>query len=88
MSAFPTGVHFDIPVVDGDAMGRAYPTMYHGKPNSIPSCLWAEVDLTPLGLATFSVYGHSMTPCVLSDARNNVNVVMVRIIDEPDHPEK
>ena len=31
MSVFPTGVHFDIPVVDGDAMGRAYPTMYHGK---------------------------------------------------------
>lgn len=31
MSAFPTGVHFDVPVIDGDAMGRAYPTMYHGK---------------------------------------------------------
>lgn len=31
MSVFPTGVHFDVPVVDGDAMGRAYPTMYHGK---------------------------------------------------------
>ena len=31
MSAFPTGVKYDIPVVDGDAMGRAYPTMYHGK---------------------------------------------------------
>jgi len=30
MSAFPTGVEYDIPVVDGDAMGRAYPTMYHG----------------------------------------------------------
>ncbi|POR39400.1 Hydantoin utilization protein A [Tolypocladium paradoxum] len=29
MSAFPTGVHFDVPIVDGDAMGRAYPTMYH-----------------------------------------------------------
>ncbi|KAF7552924.1 hypothetical protein G7Z17_g3991 [Cylindrodendrum hubeiense] len=29
MSAFPTGVHFDVPVIDGDAMGRAYPTMYH-----------------------------------------------------------
>ena len=31
MSAFPTGVHFDVPIVDGDAMGRAFPTMYHGK---------------------------------------------------------
>ncbi|KAF4448575.1 hypothetical protein F53441_8052 [Fusarium austroafricanum] len=55
MSAFPSAVHFDVPVVDGDAMGRAYPTMYH---------------------ATFSVYGHSLTPCVLSDARGNSNVVM------------
>ncbi|GKU08117.1 hydantoin utilization protein a [Fusarium langsethiae] len=55
MSAFPSAVHFDVPVVDGDAMGRAYPTMYH---------------------ATFSVYGHSLTPCVLSDARGNVSVVM------------
>ncbi|KAM0437946.1 hypothetical protein ACHAQK_007031 [Fusarium lateritium] len=55
MSAFPPAVHFDVPVVDGDAMGRAYPTMYH---------------------ATFSVYGHSLTPCVLSDARGNTSVVM------------
>ncbi|KAH7346980.1 hypothetical protein BKA66DRAFT_505601 [Pyrenochaeta sp. MPI-SDFR-AT-0127] len=55
MSAFPTGVHFDVPVIDGDAMGRAYPTMYH---------------------ATFSVYGHSLSPCVLSDARGNTSVVM------------
>ena len=30
MSVFPAGVHFDVPIVDGDAMGRAYPTMYHG----------------------------------------------------------
>ncbi|KAH6896634.1 hypothetical protein B0T10DRAFT_161139 [Thelonectria olida] len=55
MSAFPTGVHFDVPVIDGDAMGRAYPTMYH---------------------ATFSVYGHSLAPCVLADARGNSSVVM------------
>ncbi|KAH7310665.1 hypothetical protein B0I35DRAFT_358305 [Stachybotrys elegans] len=55
MSSFPTGAHFDIPVVDGDAMGRAYPTMYH---------------------AIFSVYGYPLTPCVLSDARNNTSVVM------------
>lgn len=31
LSIFPTSVHYDIPVVDGDAMGRAYPTMYQGK---------------------------------------------------------
>ncbi|KAI1484959.1 hypothetical protein F5X96DRAFT_675111 [Biscogniauxia mediterranea] len=29
LSAFPTGVHYHVPVIDGDAMGRAYPTMYH-----------------------------------------------------------
>ncbi|PHH59956.1 hypothetical protein CDD81_2355 [Ophiocordyceps australis] len=29
LSALPTSVHFDVPVVDGDAMGRAFPTMYH-----------------------------------------------------------
>lgn len=31
MSAFATGADLDIPVIDGDAMGRAFPTMYHGK---------------------------------------------------------
>ncbi|KAI5456584.1 hypothetical protein BGZ63DRAFT_434639 [Mariannaea sp. PMI_226] len=62
MSAFPTGVHFDVPVVDGDAMGRAYPTMYH---------------------VTFSVYGYSICPCVLTDARGNSCVVMIRSTDSP-----
>ncbi|PNH73229.1 hypothetical protein VD0001_g4307 [Verticillium dahliae] len=27
-------------------------------------------------LATLSVYGHPLTPCTLSDARGNVNMVM------------
>jgi hypothetical protein len=30
--AFPTGCHYEIPVIDGDSMGRTYPTMHHGKP--------------------------------------------------------
>jgi hypothetical protein len=72
MSAFPSAVHFDVPVVDGDAMGRAYPTMYHGKSIKTPS---QKHHLTCP--ATFSVYGHSLTPCVLSDARGNTSVVMV-----------
>ena len=38
MSGFPTSVQFDVPVVDGDAMGRAFPTMYHGK-SSVPARL-------------------------------------------------
>jgi DUF917 family protein/N-methylhydantoinase A/oxoprolinase/acetone carboxylase beta subunit len=29
LSAFPGSVHYDVPVVDGDGMGRAFPTMYH-----------------------------------------------------------
>ncbi|KAH3943079.1 hypothetical protein HBH53_179370 [Parastagonospora nodorum] len=65
LSAFPTGVHFDVPIVDGDAMGRAFPTMYH---------------------ATFSVYGHALSPCVLSDARGNTSVVMHT--DTPSRLEK
>ncbi|CAL5868552.1 uncharacterized protein PFLUO_LOCUS2779 [Penicillium psychrofluorescens] len=32
MSTFPTSVHYDIPVIDGDLMGRAYPTLEHGTP--------------------------------------------------------
>lgn len=31
LSTFPTSVHYDIPVVDGDLMGRAYPTLEHGQ---------------------------------------------------------
>lgn len=33
LSSFPTSAHFDIPVVDRDLMGRAYPTMEHGESN-------------------------------------------------------
>ncbi|KAH6668150.1 hydantoinase [Plectosphaerella plurivora] len=55
LSTFPTAAHYDIPVIDGDAMGRAYPTMYQ---------------------ATLSVYGHPLTPCAVTDARGNVNIVM------------
>ncbi|KAI7968135.1 hypothetical protein EIK77_010305 [Talaromyces pinophilus] len=31
MSTFPTSSFYDIPVIDGDLMGRAYPTMEHGE---------------------------------------------------------
>lgn len=41
MSVFPTAVHFDVPIIDGDAMGRAYPTMYHGKSH----CLSINITL-------------------------------------------
>ncbi|CAI7565792.1 unnamed protein product [Penicillium pancosmium] len=32
LSTFPTSVHHDVPVIDGDLMGRAYPTLEHGTP--------------------------------------------------------
>lgn len=31
LSTFPTSAYYDIPVLDGDLMGRAYPSMEHGK---------------------------------------------------------
>ncbi|KAH8591720.1 putative hydantoinase/oxoprolinase [Bisporella sp. PMI_857] len=55
MSIFPCSVYFDVPIVDGDSMGRAYPTMCH---------------------STFGIYGYSLTPCVLVDARGNTTVVL------------
>ncbi|GKZ85104.1 hypothetical protein AnigIFM56816_010868 [Aspergillus niger] len=33
MSTFPTSAYYDIPVLDGDLMGRAYPTMEHAESN-------------------------------------------------------
>ncbi|KAL1955857.1 hypothetical protein VTO42DRAFT_8015 [Malbranchea cinnamomea] len=32
IASFPTAVHYDIPVVDADLMGRAYPSIEHGTP--------------------------------------------------------
>lgn len=31
LASFPSSAHYDIPVVDGDLMGRAYPTLGHGE---------------------------------------------------------
>lgn len=31
LAAFPVGAHYDRPIVDGDGMGRAYPTMEHSE---------------------------------------------------------
>lgn len=38
MSTFPTSSFYDIPVIDGDLMGRAYPTMEHGKMVTVGFC--------------------------------------------------
>lgn len=37
MASFPTGVFYDIPVLDGDLMGRAYPTIEHGMMIECPN---------------------------------------------------
>ncbi|KAJ5288654.1 hypothetical protein N7478_001684 [Penicillium angulare] len=46
LSTFPTSVYYDIPVVDGDLMGRAFPTMEHCTPyvygESITPCAVAD----------------------------------------------
>ncbi|KAI5290970.1 hypothetical protein KEM54_006839 [Ascosphaera aggregata] len=46
MSTFPTSALYDIPVLDGDLMGRAYPTMAHGIPyvygHPITPCVIAD----------------------------------------------
>jgi len=38
LAAFPTSVQYDKPIVDGDTMGRAYPTLEHSKWGSFPAC--------------------------------------------------
>ncbi|EEY16955.1 hydantoinase [Verticillium alfalfae VaMs.102] len=38
--------------------------------------LLAVLNVLTSNLATLSVYGHPLTPCALSDARGNVNIVM------------
>lgn len=38
LAAFPTSVQYDKPIVDGDTMGRAYPTLEHGKRKSFRRC--------------------------------------------------
>ncbi|PYI09726.1 hydantoinase/oxoprolinase [Aspergillus sclerotiicarbonarius CBS 121057] len=46
MSTFPTSAYYDIPVLDGDLMGRAYPSMEHGTPyvygHPITPCVIAD----------------------------------------------
>jgi len=38
LAAFPTSVQYDKPIVDGDTMGRAYPTLEHGKRRTSRRC--------------------------------------------------
>ncbi|KAI1926920.1 hypothetical protein LOZ64_000052 [Ophidiomyces ophidiicola] len=48
LTSFSSGVHFDIPVIDGDLMGRAYPSMEHGTPyvygHPITPCTLADAN--------------------------------------------
>lgn len=36
LAAFPSSAYYDIPVIDGDMMGRAYPTLGHGSSPGLP----------------------------------------------------
>lgn len=81
LSTFPTSVYYDIPVVDGDLMGRAYPTLEHGK--SLSCAIKPFFSCFILG--TPYVYGEPITPCALADGKGNASVVLVsarRLIDE------
>lgn len=46
LTTFPTSAHYDIPVIDGDLMGRAYPTMEHATPyvygHNVTPCTMAD----------------------------------------------
>ncbi|KUJ07642.1 DUF917-domain-containing protein [Mollisia scopiformis] len=46
LATFPTSVHYDRPTIDGDMMGRAYPSMEHGTPyvygHPIAPCAMAD----------------------------------------------
>ncbi|KAH8652639.1 hypothetical protein BGZ60DRAFT_533502 [Tricladium varicosporioides] len=46
LATFPQSVHYDRPTVDGDLMGRAYPSMEHGTPyvygHPITPCAMAD----------------------------------------------
>ncbi|KAF8851031.1 DUF917-domain-containing protein [Acephala macrosclerotiorum] len=46
LATFPASVHYDRPTVDGDKMGRAYPSMEHGTPyvygHPIAPCAMAD----------------------------------------------
>jgi hypothetical protein len=60
LSTFPTSAHFDIPVVDGDLMGRAYPTMEHGELTPRPHIFFFLLTpMTRYALCLRSSY-HSM----------------------------
>lgn len=44
LAAFPSSAYYDIPVVDGDLMGRAYPTIEHGRSAYLTATGWAFTD--------------------------------------------
>ncbi|CRK10807.1 hypothetical protein BN1723_009172 [Verticillium longisporum] len=51
-----------------------------GNAYYVPRCVMffhlAALNVHTSNLATLSVYGHPLTPCTLSDARGNVNMIM------------
>ncbi|KAK6212818.1 hypothetical protein LQW54_004907 [Pestalotiopsis sp. IQ-011] len=61
LSIFPPAVYFDVPIVDGDAMGRAYPTMYH----AVELGLGCAVCANPLAGSVIKEYA---VPNTLSQA--------------------
>lgn len=67
-----TGIHYNVPAIDGDFMGRAYPRLYLLTPYR-----QRALPLSPLltMLTAFTVYGIEPTPCTQSDGMGNVVTV-------------
>ena len=74
LAAFPTSVQYGKPIVDGDTMGRAYPTLEHGKRRSFRIC---DLLLMMCIRHTIRVWP-PITPCAVTDPKGNISIVMVR----------
>lgn len=74
LAIFPVATHYDRPIVDGDAMGRAYPTMEHSKKPT----RWCDDLLTP-HQGTLYIYGQPIAPCAIADGKGNTSIVMVNL---------
>jgi len=70
-----TGVDYNVPTIDGDYMGRAYPRLYLMTPfRKFLLCRQGPLHLKR-DTDTFPVFGESATPCTQADGNGNVVTV-------------
>lgn len=79
-----TGIHWDLPTIDGDYMGRAYPRIYHsttfGKTSTYLPMALKCLTIHPLA------HGLPICPCAQSDGMGNT--VAVSRCDDPERLER